>query len=532
MFKYFPSLVSNTTTALGLLLLLSPLHAADVKVHTGEEMLNGRLENGINIFRGIPFAQPPVQTLRWQAPQPPIARDGIQDATQFAAACMQTHYNTEWYQDVMTTFDADITRAPVPRSVSEDCLYLNIWSPDLTAKKKLAVMVFIHGGNNQGGWSYEPNYLSDALAAKGVIVVTIAYRMHVFGFMAHPELSLESASGSSGNYGLLDQIAALKWVNQHIEHFGGDANNITLFGESAGAANIGALMLSPLADGLYKNAIRQSGTFDINYRDTLKNEEVFGEEFTDSLGLTSIKQLRYVPADKILEAAEKYYLHDYNNNERSYFYAAIDNNFLSDSVANLYKLGKISSANVLLGNNADEKLMYTMAKPTEQDLHQFIDQYFKPGTKAKVLSLVNHRPSLRAQLADLKQAWEYSCTAQTQAAALSKRAIGDIYRYYFTRQRAGIGGERIGVYHGAELPYVFNTHDSWLPTDATDTTLTATMMNYWVNFAKTGNPNGQGLTQWPRYNTESRLSLELGDTVQVIDAPDQALCQFLKSPQP
>ena len=508
-------------------------HASDTIIVTAnQERLQGGLEEGIAVFRGIPFARPPVGDLRWQAPRKSIPRQGLQSASDFAPACVQTSYNTDWYQDLITAFDGDSSEAPVPSEIAEDCLYLNVWSPDVGSDSPMPVMVFIYGGNNLGGWSYEPNYLGHNFAARGVVLVSIAYRLGVFGFFAHPELTAESGVGSSGNYGLLDQVAALEWVRRNISAFGGDKNNVTVFGESAGAANIGHLMLSPLSRGLFRNAIRQSGAFDIDYRDTLAREEAFGVEFSNSLSASTVAELRKKPAEKILDAAEKYYRSSDASPEQSRFYGAMDGYVLPDHAATLYESGKINPGNVLLGNNADESLMYTASEIPSEKLIAFIDQYFKAGAKQEVLKLVADLPSERLKIAELNDARHYSCPAQRVADAIDASASGDVYLYQFSRVRSGIGGERLGAYHGAELPYVFNTHDDWLSTEDTDAGLTRAVMDYWVNFAKTGNPNAAGLTEWPRYNAESRLSLDLGDKVQVKKAPNRSLCELLKIPQP
>jgi len=519
--------------ALLILLVATPsLAQVPVKVVVNQELLVGELREGIANFLAIPFAQPPVGDLRWRAPRPPIPRQGPQVATEFARACMQTAYITEWYRDVVAAFDGDIADAPVPTSVSEDCLYLNIWSPDVATQEKLPVMVFVHGGNNQGGWSYEPNYLGHNLASRGVVVVSISYRLGVFGFFAHPQLTAESGTGSSGNYGLLDQISAFKWIGNNIATFGGDPNNITAIGESAGGASVGQLMLSPLARGLFKNAIRQSGSYDMNYRDTLVREEAFGSAFADTLVVPSVKALRKIPADSILAAAESFYHGSTEDPQLNYFYATMDGYVLPDYVEESYQSGSINPANVLLGTNGDEKLMYAPRHVSGEIIDGLIAKYFKDDAGAEVRALLAHLPSRRLQYAELMDAKQQSCTAQLQADAISNHDLGALYLYHFTRVRPGVGGERLGAYHGAELPYVFNTHDDWLSGDETDVALTETVMGYWVNFAKTGSPNGAGLPEWPRYHASARVALELGDAVRTIDAPRRALCDLLKPPQP
>jgi len=504
----------------------------DIFVTANGEHLMGESIDGIAVFRGVPFAQPPVGDLRWRAPLPPVPRSGPQLADSFSPACMQADYIVDWYADVIEAFDGERVWAARPSGFSEDCLYLNIWSPQPEAGAGLPVMVYVHGGNNQGGWSYEPNYMGEALAVKGVVVVSVSYRQHVFGFMAHPELTAESSNRSSGSYGLLDLIAALQWVKQNIEQFGGDSSNVTLFGESMGAVNIGYLMLTPLTRGLYRNVIRQSGAFDVNYRDHLDQEEKFGSEFVVSMGVDSIAELKKIPSAEILSGAEAYYQAGDVSVERNYFYGPVDGYLRSQPVVDLYRSGRINPGNLLLGSNADEKLMYTAKAVSEEDVLAFIERYFKSEEKDKVLALLSHLTSNRRKLATLKGAQEQKCTARLQADAFAEAELGSVYMYEFSRVRPGIGGERLGAYHGAELPYVFDTHDDWLPTEDIDRALTQTIMNYWVNFAKTGNPNGPGLSHWPQYDASERTTQELGDAIKTIEIPFNALCDLIKPPQP
>ncbi len=444
---------------------------------------------------------------------------------------MQTSYNTDWYRDILKAFGGNPNRAATPNGIGEDCLYLNVWSPELGKGNDLPVIVFIYGGNNLGGWSYEPNYLGHKLAAKGAIVVTIAYRLGVFGFFAHPQLTQESENASSGNYGLLDQIEALRWVRGNIAVFGGDPDNVTVMGESAGGANISHLIISPLAKGLFKNAIRQSAAFDINYRDTLAREESFGVEFANGLLAPSIGQLRNLPAEKILDGAEIFYRGS-GDKERRNFYGTVDGYVLHDYSEVLYKSGRINPANILIGSNADEKLMYAPQEVSDEAIENLIDQYYQKGARIRVLAQVQNQSSNREKYAKLMDAKQQSCTAQLQADAIVSKGTGDVYLYYFTRVRPGAGGKLLGSYHGAELPYVFDSHDDWLSGDEVDRNLTETMMSYWLNFARTGNPNDPDLAVWPSYNPATRIAMELGDTPGPIDAPNRALCDLLGPPQP
>jgi para-nitrobenzyl esterase len=516
---------------LGLAVTVGVQAGSSVTVATGSEQLRGSIENGLSVFRGVPFAAAPVGDLRWRAPQPLAARSGVSSAQRFAPACMQTRYTTRWYEDIIRGFDGPVSDAARPAGVSEDCLYLNIWTSDVSPPADMPVMVFVYGGNNLGGWSYEPNYLGHNLARQGVVVVSIAYRLSVFGFYAHPELTAESGTGSSGNYGLLDQIAALEWVRDNIAAFGGDRDNVTVFGESAGGGNIGHLMLSPLARGLFKNAIRQSGSFIVNYRDTLEREEVFGQEFAAGVSAKSVEELRQLPGETLLQAAQSFYRDSTDNLEKRHFYGNVDGYVLPDTAQALYRDGRTPPVNLLLGANGDEKLMYTPRDITREQLDAHIDTFFRPGSADQVHKLLKPLSSNRAKLASLRAAQVHVCTAQLEAEVYSSQGRGETFLYSFSRVRPGEGGRQLGAYHGAELPYVFDTHDAWISGDQVDKELTSTIMRYWVNFARSGNPNGAGLPPWPRFNTNSRLAMELGDEVGAVPAPQRELCQLLGPPK-
>ena len=267
-----------------LLLLISSLgFAAGPQITVNGETLRGKLVEGVNVsaFLGVPFAAAPVGDLRWQGPQKHESTHDVRDASQFAPACMQKQRIVDWYRDLAELFgNARDVVADLP--VSEDCLYLNVWSPAIGSNEKLPVMVYVHGGSNRSGWSWEPNYHGHALAQHGVVVVSIAYRLGDFGFFAHPELDQPPVVA---NFGLWDQVAALQWVQDHIAAFGGDADRITLFGESSGAENIVALMFAEDTDDLFQQVILQS-TAGFGLRDvhSLVDEQQRGVRFAAALG--------------------------------------------------------------------------------------------------------------------------------------------------------------------------------------------------------------------------------------------------------
>lgn len=500
-------------------LCLAPHSAGkDASVMLGEQKLLGEWRDNIAVFKGIPFAEPPVGELRWQATVAPVLSPGERPAREFAPACMQGEQMVQWYRDVAGTFGA----APgvvEDIQVSEDCLYLNVWTPTLGKQKNLPVMVWMHGGSNKGGWSYEPNYLGEKLAQKDVVVVTISYRLGVFGFFSHPQLSRQQAV--SANFALLDQIAALQWVQQNIHQFGGDPARVTLFGESAGAADIGYLMASPLAVGLFHRAIHQSAGFEMLNRETLDDEQqrglMLGLQLDIANDSSAISKLRAVSAGAILAAAEQ-------ANADHYYDPVIDKHLLMASAFERFAAGEQLPVPLLIGTNADEWYMYVEEGADEKALDDFISS--QPSAIAsKLKQAVAGEQDIRQAIDRLRTAKQMLCPSRFMAGQTAE--VSHSWVYYFSMQRQDPGGEQLKAYHGAEIPYVFNTHDEWLPTTAMDLQLTDTMMTYWVNFAYTGNPNGDGLVRWPEYRKEDSLSLELGNKIQSINAPESLLCKVL-----
>jgi para-nitrobenzyl esterase len=449
---------------------------------------------GLRVFKGIPYAAPPVGELRWKPPQPAQAWDGVRAAAEWGPRCMQSN----------RLGDMD----PLNKRMGEDCLYLNVWTPARSSGVGLPVMVWIHGGSNLNGAGSQPEYDGSHLASKGVVVVTINYRLDVFGFLAHPELTKASGTGSSGNYGLLDQIAALKWVQKNIRAFGGDPGRVTIFGESAGAFNVSLLMASPLASGLFARAIGESGgaltPIAAFGPKRLQIGEQDGVKFVQSLGVNSVAELRARPAQEILEAAIK--------NPIIYGFGVVDGYVLPEHPASLYAQGKQNDVALMLGWNADEGTLFAARSKIPADVSAYVDRIraqfkdhadavlklYPPGSTAE-----DAKASFTALLGDEIIAYGGWAWAE-RAASTGKSAV---YRYYFLRRPPGAPELSIhplaapGVFHFAEVCYAFNNLDvepdwSWEPADRR---LADVMSAYWTNFAKTGNPNGEGLPQWPAY---------------------------------
>ena len=495
-----------------------------VNVLAGDTSYIGQVspsQPGVAEFLGIPFAKPPIDELRWQAPAPLPSMTGEYNSQQFKPACYQDAYNTDWYEQVAELFGTEGFTMDMPE-VSEDCLYLNIWKPIDASEKFLPVMVWIHGGSNKAGWSYEPNYLGQELANKGnVIVVSVAYRLGVFGFLAHPDFDTQSAKT---NFGILDQIAALQWLQKNVGYFGGDKNNVTIFGESAGGANVGYLMSTPAAHGLFRQAISQSAGFQMMANSDLSIGQTFGKLLSSHFNLLSAEKLRDVSAQEVWNASLLV--------APDYDYRALQDDILfHEPLPKAF--ANNASVNLLIGTNKNEYYMYV-----------------SDDIKVADLALQPNEPELTKQLNDLFSSFEstklgqdwldtflYMSCPSTLMAELVSNNGAQAWMYRFDRVRQH--GEDIKAYHGAEIPYVFNTHDDFLPTNQIDQALTLTMIKTWSNFAHHGNPNG--LSQnveavskkemksiiWPPYSKDSHALLRLDDTVKVSSIEEYALCQKL-----
>lgn len=444
----------------------------------------------ITAFKAIPYAQPPIGKLRWTLPRPARNWSGVRKADKFSAGCAQL-----------------FPQAQFPRS--EDCLYLNVWTPANAAAARLPVMVWIHGGGLRVGSAAEPLYDGEEIARKGVVVVTFNYRLDVFGFLAHPELSKESGHNSSGNYGLYDQVAALRWVQKNIAAFGGDPAKVTIFGQSAGAYSVASHVASPVSKGLFRAAIIQS--LRSNYAAvpmrSLQEGEAAGVELARSVGANRLADLRTMPADKLLAA----------NKTGVPVSANVDGRFLPQSADEIYRAGRQNKVSVLIGSNSDEAqhairsalsagdYMAKAQKDYGADAGAFLALY--PGN-----SDLEAKEFQQRRLADLTAFGEQSLARQIAASG------AQAYLYYFSYvDRGGYNSEepvfglKLGADHGAELPYTFGLLNHWnKPVPDDDRKLQTAMMAYWVNFATTLDPNGAGLPTWTPVT-------QTGDDVMVFD---------------
>jgi len=394
-------------------------------------------------------------------------------------------------------------------------------------------MVFVHGGSNVGGWSYEPNYRGDRLARHGAVVVTIAYRLGPFGFFAHE--ALDDGDGAPvANFGLLDIRAAFDWVRDHVAAFGGDPENLTAFGESSGAFNLVDLLSADVAAGTvrdspFRRLIVQSIGGPLFERQTLAEEQGIGRALTGFLGLgpaAPADRLRAIPAAELLAAAERL-------PEDHYPAGVIDGRVIRADPLETLARARTDSVEIVLGTNADEWLMYLDEDAGREALEAWIREHVA-GNADAVRAAVAGEPDPRRALDRLITARDMRCPSRALAEVIHSGG-GQAWVYRFSRRRPGPGGDALGAYHGAELPYVFGSHDVWLPMEPADTALTAALMDYWVAFARRGDPNVAGRPSWPGYSRANRLVLELDAEIRAAAAADQLLCRELTPrgiPQP
>ena len=456
-------------------------------VVSGGEIQGTNLSAGGAVFKGIPFAAPPVGELRWREPNPVKPWNGIRDATAFGPRCMQSG-----------------------KEVSEDCLYLNVWTPEWPVKSRRPVMLWIHGGGNFAGSSGEAIFDGAQFAQHGVVLVSANYRLGVFGFFAHPELTAESPHHASGNYGLMDQVAALKWVHENIAKFGGDPRNVTLFGESAGALDINVLMTSPLTKGLFGRLIGESGP--VVAPPSLAEGEKKGLSVAEGLHAHSLKALRALPAADLQKTTGQglSFLGPLLG-------VVVDGWVLPRAPFAVFEAGQEHRIDLLLGTNARELMRPFFPTP---GLRQGITAQFGP-LAARALQIYGIEGEEAAAAPDPVYGdamAQWATDAQFRCGTVAElvwhsRAGNTSYQFQFSRVPAG--RESVGAAHGSELPYVFGTlsiaaQSPHAPRfDATDETVSSQIQQYWTNFARTGNPNGGSLPRWPKFDPAARAYMDL-----------------------
>jgi para-nitrobenzyl esterase len=451
----------------------------------------------VRVFKGIPFAAPPVGNLRWRAPQPVTAWDGVRKADQFGPRCMQGGGG------------GGRQGGPPAQPMAEDCLYLNVWSAAAAASERRPVIVWSYGGAFTGGAGSLPQYDGEAMARKGVVFVTYNYRLGPFGFFAHPELTKESGQNASGNYGVMDLVAALTWVQKNIAAFGGDPSRVTLMGESAGGGLTQAVVASPQGKGLFIRAISQSAPVRIERMATLAQAEQAGRDAAAKINAASLADLRSRSADEIQKGMPG-------------GRPMVDGWYLPQDAWTLIMDGRHNDVDVLLGSNKDEGAFPFFGVPSG-DAAKFtgqVRQRFGPQADAflKLYPAGSDAESNASQLAAFRDevAWNMRNWAAAQATSGRRKA----YLFYFTHEPPAPAGQTSrGASHTAEIPYTFNNPSpTWT---AADRALADTMSSYWVNFAAKGDPNGSGLPTWPAYVPRtSERHMTFGAKVEAAPALD------------
>ena len=456
-------------------------------------------------FRGIPFAAPPVGELRWKPPELPSRWAATRKATELSAACPQGDFLYHAVQRTVSTVGGDPSSVQPVGVTSEDCLYLNVLTSALQDKHPQPVMLWLHGG---GGTYGRGDDRFTTLAAKGVVLVTINYRLGVFGWLSHPALTAESPHQSSGNYGLLDQIAALNWVRRNIARFGGDPNNITLFGQSSGAEYVGCLMTSPLAHGLFHRALMQSGSPTDLYPSVhyaggeVGSAEKSGVDLAHKLGVgdgpEAINKLRKASTDDVLKAAAD-----------GEFDHVIDGWVLPEQPLVIFAHHKQADVPVIIGSNARE--LSNLLAPKERTPEMFrnwVQQNFAPIAD-DVLAVYTIPTPADSKDAFIRAGTELEVTAPARWTAQTMNGMkSKAYLYEVTWAYPSQGGQQWGAFHGIELLLMFDSPR--VPRDATGDALAEALRDYWVQFARTGNPNVTRLPAWPPYDSRTKAYLELG----------------------
>jgi para-nitrobenzyl esterase len=493
-------------------LAIQPSFAADrVKTANGILETTSAPKDGVRSFKGIPFGQPPVGDLRWVEPQPVKNWKGVRNADEFGPRCMQrTSPGADyWFRS---------------KGMSEDCLYLNVWTPAKSGNEKLPVLVYIFGGGFQNGDGSEPRYDGENMARKGMVAVSVNYRTNIFGFFVHPELTKESPHHAAGNYGLLDQVAALRWVQKNIAAFGGDPARVTVAGESAGSISVSALMASPLSRELMAGAIGESGAMISSLPpQPLADAEQNGAKFGAAAGANSLAALRAMTAEQIQEAVTKV--------QGFRFGTAMDGYFLPKPLAAIFEAGEQAKIPLLAGSNTQEQAARSVlgyGDPTPETLANAIRRFYGDKAdsilKAYAATTMDEVYEAATHLASARfishSTWKWS--------ELQMKTGGKpVFRYLYARPRpaylgmpgqpepaggnaaGGTSAGPRGASHSAEIQYAMGNLDldkryTWEPADYQ---VSKVMQAYFVNFIKTGNPNGPGLPEWPTYRADNGYQL-------------------------
>ncbi|MDF0581984.1 carboxylesterase/lipase family protein [Bradyrhizobium yuanmingense] len=511
-------------------------------VKTDAGLLSGVLgkNRAIRVYRGIPYAAPPVGNLRWRAPQPAPPWQGVREANAFGNNCMQPEISP-------ALVNADVAAGKKPRTLeflawrqpmSEDCLYLNVWTPANAANERLPVLFYVHGGAYDSGSGAVDIYDGEGLASKGLVVVTINYRLGIFGALAHPELSAETEHTVSGNYGLLDQIAALEWVHRNISAFGGDPGNVTINGYSAGAESVNYLLTTPLSRGLFARAIAESGgVFDPSEALLLRDAEEIGRRFAIEQKATGISELRAMPAADLI--AGWLSSRAMSSTTRSVIFnqrirrPIIDGYVLPSDAYTIFASGKQHDVPMIVGWASGDGTDNCRCSGFPDSAAEFPDaarKQFGPMADEflKAFPVTSDADVPKIQAAFVRALW-FANNSRTWARLQTKTGKSKIYLFYWDHLPPVSGASKdFGAFHGSQVVYALNTLDKWnLPWGSFDRRLADVMSSYWVNFAKTGNPNGPGLPLWPNFSPENEQSMHFAETIAWAPTPHKQELDFL-----
>ena len=492
---------------------------APVKVEGG--LVQGAVEDGLTVYKGIPFAAPPVGNLRWRAPQPVVKWNGVKETAKFATACIQG----------MTMGPGGSGPAP-----SEDCLYLNIWSPAKSPRDNVPVFVWIYGGGFAMGSTSDPTFGGEKLAKKGVMLVSIAYRVGQMGFFVHPELSAETKNRVSGNYGLLDMIAGLQWIQNNIAAFGGDPHHVTIFGESAGGIAVSMLCASPLAKGLFHGAISESGgsfgpprpaTMPGENMKRLADAERSGESTLKEAGVASIAEARKLSPDKLSGGSGR------EQGGRSQAargggpaglsnWPIIDGWVIPDDQYKLYEAKRYNDVPVLIGYNSDEGQSFSPAR-TQEEYTASVKSRFGPFADKLIAAYPPGTGTVAKTARDLMRDAAFGWHTWIWARLQSRTGKSKVFYYYFDQHpdypddspQAGRGSP-----HGQEVAYVFQNLNPNQKPAKSDEAISETMATYWTNFAKFGDPNGAGLPKWPAFSDSTPVLMYFAETPHTGPVPN------------
>ncbi len=495
-------------------IFLSSVCQAQFKVvSTKNGQVSGTNIGEMSIFKGIPFAQPPIGDLRWKAPQAAKNWSGVRKCEAFSASPMQNNPVPFmcWTEEFI---------AP-PQPLSEDCLYLNIWTAAKTTKDKRPVFVWIYGGGLSSGSAACAIYDGEEMAKKGIVFVSINYRVGVFGFMAHPELSKESGNNSSGNYGFLDQMAALRWIQENIGAFGGDPQNVTIAGQSAGSFSVNALVASPLAKGLFHRAIAESGgMFSNRMGSDLATAEKSGESFMQKSGAKNLAELRQKSAEELQKI----------NLQGIRFGTVLDGYVLPKNLNEHFAKGLHNDVPLLTGwVTGDGALFGNQPITTEKYTSQAKEKYKDNADEFLKIFPANTDEEAKA-MQSKTNLFQFAAFQSHLWAGFTKNKS---YLYQFSHVPPDKPNfPNYGAFHTAEVPYALHTLHTWKRDwQQIDKDLEKTMSDYWVNFTKTGNPNGKGLPEWKSYDKNSGEIMELGDKVIARPALFKKEMDFLEKHQ-